>query len=62
MHNESIGIPSTINEINECYAQDKGRAQVFLFKHIDKMLRFEYLDVTNPSILWNCLKEIFAIF
>ena len=59
MHLESMGIRNTINKINECSAQDKAKAQVFLRKHIDEMLRFEYLDVTDPSILWNRLKERF---
>ncbi|KAL7616709.1 hypothetical protein Lser_V15G03438 [Lactuca serriola] len=59
MHLESMGISNAINEFNNCLAQDKARAQVFLRKHIDEMLRFEYLDVTDPSILWNLLKERF---
>ncbi|KAI3724042.1 hypothetical protein L2E82_35806 [Cichorium intybus] len=59
MHLESMGISNTINENNDCSTQDKARAQVFLRKHIDEMLRFEYLDVTDPSILWNHLKERF---
>ncbi|KAL7598887.1 hypothetical protein Lser_V15G22442 [Lactuca serriola] len=59
MHLESMGISNAINEFNNCLAQDKARAQVFLRKHIDEMLRFEYLDITDPSILWNLLKERF---
>ncbi|KAI3497286.1 hypothetical protein L1887_39786 [Cichorium endivia] len=59
MHLESMGIPTAINEINECSAQDKTKAEVFLRKHIDEMLRFEYLDITDPSILWNRLKDKF---
>ena len=59
MHLESMGISNAIYEFNNCLAQDKAKAQVFLRKHIDEMLRFEYLDVTDPSILWNLLKERF---
>ncbi|KAL7597018.1 hypothetical protein Lser_V15G30517 [Lactuca serriola] len=59
MHLESMGISNAIYEFNNCLAQDKAKAQVFLCKHIDEMLRFEYLDVTDPSILWNLLKERF---
>ena len=59
MHLESMGISNAIYEFNNFFAQDKAKAQVFLRKHIDEMLRFEYLDVTDPSILWNLLKERF---
>ena len=59
MHLESMGISNAINKFNNCLAQDKARAQVFLRKHIDEMLRFEYLDITDPSVLWNLLKERF---
>ncbi|KAL7613362.1 hypothetical protein Lser_V15G08996 [Lactuca serriola] len=59
MHLKSMGISNAIYEFNNCLAQDKAKAQVFLRKHIDEMLRFEYLDVTDPSILWNLLKERF---
>ncbi|XP_023738351.1 uncharacterized protein LOC111886347 [Lactuca sativa] len=59
MHLESMGISNAINEFNNCLAQEKTTTQVFLRKHIDEMLRFEYLDVTDPSILRNLLKERF---
>ncbi|XP_052619655.1 uncharacterized protein LOC111878842 [Lactuca sativa] len=59
MHLEFMGISNAIYEFNNCLAQDKTKAQVFLRKHIDEMLRFEYLDVNDPSILWNLLKERF---
>ncbi|XP_023738924.1 uncharacterized protein LOC111886921 [Lactuca sativa] len=59
LHLESMGISNAIHEFNNCLAQDKAKAQVFLHKHIDEMLRFEYLDVNDPSVLWNLLKEKF---
>ncbi|XP_023758471.1 uncharacterized protein LOC111906915 [Lactuca sativa] len=59
MHLESMRISNVIYEFNNCLAQDKSKAQVFFRKHMDEMLRFEYLDVTDPSILWNLLKERF---
>ncbi|KAL7584687.1 uncharacterized protein LOC111879032 [Lactuca sativa] len=60
MHLESKGISNAIHEFNNCLAQDKAKAQVFLRKHIEEMLRFEYLDITDPSVLWNLLKERFG--
>ncbi|XP_023742452.1 uncharacterized protein LOC111890579 [Lactuca sativa] len=59
MHLLSMGIPNSIYENNECSAQEKVKAQVFICKHINEILRFDYLDITNPSILWNRLKEKF---
>nr|KAJ0201635.1 hypothetical protein LSAT_V11C600313170 [Lactuca sativa] len=59
MQFKSMGISNTIYEYNNCLAQDKMKAQVFLRKHIDEMLRFEHLDITGPSIPWNPLKENF---
>ncbi|KAL7586667.1 hypothetical protein Lser_V15G36150 [Lactuca serriola] len=59
MHLESMGISNAIYEFNNCLAQDKVKAQVFLRKHIHEMLIFEYLDITYPIILWNLLKERF---
>ncbi|KAL4567405.1 hypothetical protein LXL04_022989 [Taraxacum kok-saghyz] len=59
MHLESMRIRDAINFINDCSLQDKARAHVFLRKHIDQMLRIEYLNVSDPSTLWTLLKERF---
>ncbi|XP_052621035.1 uncharacterized protein LOC128126907 [Lactuca sativa] len=59
MHLKSMGISNAIYKFNNCLAQYKEKAQVFLHKHIDEMLRFKYLDDTDPNILWNLLKERF---
>ena len=59
MHLESMGIREAINFINDCSLQDKARAHVFLRKHIDQLLRIEYLNVHDPCTLWTNLKERF---
>ncbi|XP_023768579.1 uncharacterized protein LOC111917157 [Lactuca sativa] len=59
MHIESMGISNAIYELIDCLAQEKAKAQVFLHKHIDGMLKFDYLDINDPNILWNLLKERF---
>ena len=59
MHLESMGIREAINFINDCSLQDKARAHVFLRKHIDQLLRIEYLNVSDPNTLWTLLKERF---
>lgn len=58
---ESMGILDTINENNDCSSKDKSTAYVFLRKHIDIMLRLEYPNVSDPSVLWEILKRRFNI-
>ncbi|GKA69417.1 hypothetical protein Tco_0775481 [Tanacetum coccineum] len=59
MHLESMGITQTIVENNDSPPQDKARANIFLRKHIDDGLKFEYLTTKDPSILWKDLKDRF---
>ncbi|GJY54723.1 hypothetical protein Tco_0446387 [Tanacetum coccineum] len=59
MHLESMGIAQTIVENNDSPPQDKARANIFLRKHIDDGLKFEYLTTEDPSILWKDLKDRF---
>lgn len=58
---ESMGILDTINENNDSSSKDKSTAYVFLRKHIDIMLRLEYPNVKDPSVLWAILKRRFNI-
>ncbi|KAJ9547265.1 hypothetical protein OSB04_019808, partial [Centaurea solstitialis] len=57
MHLESIGISDTLKEINLCSSQDNAKANIFLRRHVDEVLKFEYLNTNDPSILWKDLKE-----
>ncbi|GJR07708.1 disease resistance CC-NBS-LRR class family protein [Tanacetum coccineum] len=59
MHLESMRIAQTIVENNDSPPQDKARANIFLRKHIDDGLKFEYLTTEDPSILWKDLKDRF---
>ncbi|KAJ9541703.1 hypothetical protein OSB04_028209 [Centaurea solstitialis] len=59
MHLESMGILDTLKEINLCSSQDKAKANIFLRRHVDDMLKFEYLNTNDPSILWKDLRERF---
>lgn len=58
-HLKSMGILETINMENSCSEQDKAKADVFLHKHIDEMLQFEYSNCDNPFALWSDLEERF---
>ncbi|KAI3685019.1 hypothetical protein L6452_34250 [Arctium lappa] len=59
MHLESMGILDTLNRNNQCSSQDRAKANIFLRKHVDDMLKFEYLNTSDPSILWKDLKDRF---
>ncbi|XP_076892824.1 uncharacterized protein LOC143544657 [Bidens hawaiensis] len=46
-------------EGNNCEEQDKAKADVFIHKHIDEMLQFEYSNCEDPYVLWKDLKSRF---
>ncbi|XP_022023971.1 uncharacterized protein LOC110924250 [Helianthus annuus] len=58
-HLKSMGVLETITEGNKCSDQDKAKADVFLHKHIDEMLQFEYSNCEDPYVLWEDLKSRF---
>ncbi|KAD6795986.1 hypothetical protein E3N88_06882 [Mikania micrantha] len=58
-HLKSMGVLETINVNNNCSEQEKAKADVFLHKHIDGMLQFEYSNCDDPSALWKDLQERF---
>ena len=51
MHLESLGLTETIKEKNTMSAQDKAKAMIFLRKHLDEGLKYEYLNVKDPCAL-----------
>ena len=57
MHLESMGLLDTIKENNECSNQDRAKSMIFLRRHLDESLKFEYLTERNPSVLWKSLLE-----
>ncbi|KAD2393365.1 hypothetical protein E3N88_40342 [Mikania micrantha] len=58
-HLKSMGVLETITEGNKCTEQDKAKADVFLHKHIDEMLQFEYFNCDDPYVLWRDLQSRF---
>ena len=58
-HLKSMGVSETITEGNNCTEQDKAKADVFLHKHIDEMLQFEYSNCEDPYVLWKDLQSRF---
>ena len=59
MHFESMGLSHTIQEDNTATVQEKARAMIFLRKHLDESLKYEYICVKDPKDLWNDLIERF---
>ena len=59
MHLEPMGLTGTIKEINSTSSQDKAKAKIFIRRHLDEYLKYEYLTVRDLSVLWKNLKEIF---
>ncbi|XP_076928103.1 uncharacterized protein LOC143591900 [Bidens hawaiensis] len=58
-HLKSMGVLNAITEGNYFEEQDREKAYVFLHKHIDEMLQFEYSNCENPYVLWEDLKSRF---
>ena len=47
----------TIKENNNTSLQYKAKFIIFLRRHLDKGLKYEYLTVKDPSVLWKDLKD-----
>ncbi|XP_022013860.1 uncharacterized protein LOC110913332 [Helianthus annuus] len=58
-HLKSMGVLETITGWNDCSDQEKAKTDVFLHKHIDEMLQFEYSNFVDPYVLWEDLKSRF---
>lgn len=59
MHLESMGLTDTIKENNNTSIQDKAKTMIFIRRHLDEGLKYEYMTVKDPKVLWKDLKEIF---
>ncbi|XP_076934188.1 uncharacterized protein LOC143600358 [Bidens hawaiensis] len=58
-HLQPMGVLKTMTEGNNCEEQDNAKADVFLHKHIDEMLQFEYSNYEDPYVLREDLKGRF---
>ena len=57
MHLQSMGLIDTIKENNNTSLQDKVKSIIFLRRHLDEGLKYEYLTVKDSSVLWKDLKD-----
>ena len=57
IHVDTMNLGNTITEGNDASLQDRTKAMIFLCHHLDETLKFEYLMVKVPFILWQSLNE-----
>ncbi|GJT16447.1 hypothetical protein Tco_0875153, partial [Tanacetum coccineum] len=51
------GLGDTIQADKETIVEQKAKAMIFLRHHLHENLKFEYLTVKDPLVLWNHLKD-----
>ncbi|CAM8959710.1 unnamed protein product [Rhodiola kirilowii] len=54
---EAMDLGDAIKEANKASEQNKAQAMIFLRHHLHEGLKYEYLTIKDPSILWKELKE-----
>jgi len=61
IHLEVMNLIETIKEENNTYLQDRTKAKemIFIRHHLYEGLKFEYLTIKNPLVLWQNLKNIY---
>ncbi|KAK9676807.1 hypothetical protein RND81_11G102500 [Saponaria officinalis] len=57
IHLDANGLGETIKEGNTTTTQNKAKAMIFLHHQLCEGLKYEYLTVKDPLILWKNLKE-----
>lgn len=59
LHLESLGLSETINEDNTSTPQDKAKSVIFLRRHLDESIIYDYANMRDPKELWKSLKDRF---
>ena len=57
IHLEAKNLRDTIKVGNQASSQDHAKSMVFICHHLHEELKFEYLTIKDPLVLWNDLKE-----
>ncbi|XP_019246368.1 PREDICTED: uncharacterized protein LOC109226019 [Nicotiana attenuata] len=57
IHLDAMDLANTIKDKNQASNQDRAKAIIFLRHHLDEGLKMEYLNIKDPVILWNNLKD-----
>ncbi|KAK9666143.1 hypothetical protein RND81_07G005100 [Saponaria officinalis] len=59
IHLDANGLGETIKEGNTATTQNKAKAMIFLRHHLCEGLKYKYLTVKDPLILWKNLKAMY---
>ncbi|XP_024004904.1 uncharacterized protein LOC112082047 [Eutrema salsugineum] len=59
LHLESLGLTETIKEKNTSTAQEKAKSVIFLRRHLDESIIYDYAHMRDPQELWKSLKDRF---
>jgi len=57
IHLEAKNLRDTIKVGNQASLQDHAKSMIFIRYHLHEELKFEYLTIKDPLVLWNDLKE-----
>ncbi|CAA7014268.1 unnamed protein product [Microthlaspi erraticum] len=59
LHLESLALSETIKENNKSTAQEKAKSVIFLRRHLDESIIYDYAHTRDPKELWKSLKDRF---
>ncbi|KAK9684542.1 hypothetical protein RND81_10G216900 [Saponaria officinalis] len=62
IHLDANGLGETIKEGNTATTQNKAKAMIFLRHHLCEGLKYDYLTVKDPLVLWKNLKQRYGHF
>ncbi|KAL0701984.1 hypothetical protein Bca4012_058106 [Brassica carinata] len=59
LHLESLGLSETVKENNTSTPQEKAKSVIFLRRHLDESIIYDYANMRDPKELWKSLKDRF---
>ncbi|XP_048605745.1 uncharacterized protein LOC125583181 [Brassica napus] len=57
LHLESLSLSQTIKENNTSTPQEKAKSVIFLRRHLDESIIYDYANMRDPKELWKSLKD-----
>ncbi|XP_056846002.1 uncharacterized protein LOC108846633 [Raphanus sativus] len=57
LHVESLGLSETVKENNTSTSQDKTKSVIFLTRHLDESIIYDYANMRDPKELSKSLKD-----
>ncbi|XP_013630015.1 PREDICTED: uncharacterized protein LOC106335892 [Brassica oleracea var. oleracea] len=59
LHLESLGLSDIVKENNTSTPQEKAKSVIFLRRHLDESIIYDYANMRDPKELWKSLKDRF---